>query len=86
MNPYCSNGCEENARQIQKQIGGTVARITPKVDPALGGYREKDWGWAHHDVVVKDGRVYDAFTGGNGATIDEYKSLWQYPDWINFGF
>jgi len=52
----------------------------------LGGYREKDWGWGFHKVVVKDGKVYDAFTGGEGATMEEYKSMWEYPDFINFNF
>lgn len=89
LNEYCSNGCEENAKQIQKQIGGTIIKIVPldpEETPRLGGYRGKNWGWYWHKVVVNDGRVYDAFTGGEGATIDEYKSLWEYPDVIDFGF
>jgi hypothetical protein len=40
----------------------------------------------HHEVVVKDGRVFDAFTGSGGATIAEFKALWQYPEAIRFGF
>lgn len=39
-----------------------------------------------HEVVVKDGRVYDAFTGGKGASVAEYKGLWEFSDHINFGF
>ena len=46
----------------------------------------KNLGWGHHEIVVKDGRVYDAFTGHQGMATDEYKSLWEYADAINFGF
>jgi hypothetical protein len=46
----------------------------------------RDGRWAHHEVVVKVGRVYDAFTGHKGATISEYKSLWEHADAIKFGF
>lgn len=51
----------------------------------LGKHRGTNPDWAHHDVVLKDGRVYDAFTGSDGLPLDEYKQLWQYPDAINFG-
>lgn len=61
-------------------------RIKPADAPALGGYRGKNWAWGHHDVVVKDGRVYDAFTGHLGTSIDDFKTLWQYPEAIRFGF
>lgn len=86
-NPACSIGCERAAVDINKLIGGDILRITPKGSaPTLGAYRGKNWGWAHHEVVVKEGRVYDAFTGGKGASIAEYKALWEYPDDIKFGF
>jgi hypothetical protein len=85
-NPACANGCGRAAAQIQKLIGGDVKVITPKTAPTLGGYRGKNWGWSFHEVVVKDGRVYDAFTGGPGLTIGEYKALWEFPGHINFGF
>ena len=42
--------------------------------------------WYYHDVVVKNGRVYDAFTGHQGMAINEYKKLWQFADSIKFGF
>jgi hypothetical protein len=86
--PACRNGCERVASQIQKHTGGEIKRIVP-ADPSarnLGAYRKHDLGWFHHEVVVKEGRVYDAFTGHEGLPIDEYKSLWQYRDAINFGF
>ncbi|MBK9261559.1 MAG: hypothetical protein IPM54_17355 [Polyangiaceae bacterium] len=86
-NPACATGCERAATQIQKHIGGDIKRITPiSGAPTLGGYRGQNWGWSHHEVVVKGGRVYDAFTGGKGASIAEYKALWEYSGHINFGF
>ena len=81
------NGCEDFALWVQKKIGGDIARIRPDFGaPSLGKYRGTNPGWAYHDVVVKDGRVYDAFTGSDGLPLQEYKELWQYPDAINFGF
>lgn len=91
--PKYANGCERAAREIRKHIGGDIIRITPK-DPrarSLGEFMghspgHENQGWAYHEVVVKDGRVYDRFTGSAGLPIDEYKALWKYKDSINFGF
>jgi hypothetical protein len=86
--PACQTGCENVALQIQRHIGGKIIRIVP-ADPRaryLGPYRGHNPNWAYHEVVVKDGRVYDVFTGHQGATIAEYKALWEYADAINFGF
>ena len=80
------NGCEKFAVNLQKKIGGDIHRIKPKFGSFLGGYRDAQPGWGHHDVVVKDGKVYDAFTGGKGESISEYKKNWQYSDDIDFGF
>jgi len=84
----CRVGCEDVAQEIQSQIGGKVYRITNRLDPkaALGGYRGKNWSWFYHDVVVKDGVVFDLTTGSSGLPIDEFKKLWQYPDALDFGF
>jgi RHS repeat-associated protein len=82
----CERGCEAIAKQIQLHIGGDIVRITPQGAPMLGAFRGKNWGWGHHEVVVKDGRVYDITTGHLGLSIEEYKKLWQYGDAINFGF
>ncbi len=47
--------------------------------------RNPMWNW--HEVVVKDGRVYDALTGPKGMTITEYKNLWGVnQDVILWGF
>lgn len=81
------SGCEGAARQINRHVEGTIHTITPKKGlPSLGGFRGQSPGWASHDVVLKDGRVYDVTTGHKGLPIDEYKALWEYPDAIDFGF
>jgi hypothetical protein len=93
--PTCHNGCEEVATEIQQRIGGTKHTITvntnlvPRVgraDPSLGPYRGVSPRWLSHDVVVKGGRVYDAFTARFGLAIEEYKALWDYADVLDFGF
>ncbi|WP_437733432.1 hypothetical protein [Sorangium sp. So ce1335] len=61
-------------------------RITPKDTPALGGFRGKNWYWSNHEVVVKDGRIFDLTTGHQGLPIPECKKLWEYPNDIDFGF
>ncbi len=86
QNPGSRSGCEECALDIQNKIGGDIVRITPDGAPSLGGYRGKNWEWSHHDVVVRDGRVYDAFGPRGGLSISDYKAQFQYPEAINFGF
>lgn len=87
---YCASGCEDIAVQIQKAIGGKVHRITPSSSlpgaPTLGQRGNISTGWYHHDVVVRNGRVYDQLTGPNGASIADYKAEWLYNDVIDFGF
>ncbi|MFD9946270.1 RHS repeat-associated core domain-containing protein [Nonomuraea sp. NPDC059023] len=80
-----SSGCEDVAKNIQRKIGGTRHRITDSDGaPFLGKYRGRDTGWGHHDVVVKNGRVYDAWTGRHGEPVDEYRGRWQYGDVLKF--
>ena len=87
---YRPNGCEDVAMKIQGAIGGTVHRIKPHSslpkNANLGLRSGQPTRWFHHEVVVANGRVYDALTGPNGLPIDEYKKLWEYADVINFGF
>jgi hypothetical protein len=52
----------------------------------LGSYRGHNAEGAYHQVVVKEDRVYDAFTGHQGMPSDEYKALWANRDAIDFGF
>ena len=55
-------GCEECARDIQSKIGGKIFSIKPVSSaPVLSVYRGVSPNWHFHEVVVKDGRVYDAF-------------------------
>ena len=85
--PSFRNGCDQCASDIQGYIGGNIVYITPKPPaPTLGGFNGANPGWDHHIVVVKGGRVYDAFTGSAGLPVADYKRLWQYPDAINFPF
>ena len=86
-NPENWNGCEKCAQDIQSGIGGEIIRIKPMDGiPSLGGFKGSNPGWAHHEVVVKEGRVYDAFGPSEGLTIQEYKDQFQYSDAIDFGF
>ncbi|MGW6282942.1 RHS repeat-associated core domain-containing protein [Kribbella sp. NPDC055071] len=82
-----SSGCEEVARDIQQRIGGEIYRIKPPQGAQnLGRYRDEWSGWGHHDVVVRGGRVYDAFSDRRGVPIDQYKNLWKdmYPQEFPF--
>ncbi|WP_304944875.1 ricin-type beta-trefoil lectin domain protein [Streptacidiphilus sp. ASG 303] len=80
-----TGGCTEVAKQIQARIGGTVTRITDKYGaPWLGKFRGVDSQWQYHDVLVKDGRVFDATTNRYGEAIDEYRSHFEYGDDLMF--
>jgi hypothetical protein len=82
-------GCDEFAAELQQQIGGRIHSFVPPAGaPWLGDYALKPASefWGHHTVVVRDGRVYDQFTGSDGLPIDEWKALWDYGDDIDFGF
>ncbi|WP_327408704.1 polymorphic toxin-type HINT domain-containing protein [Streptomyces sp. NBC_01281] len=78
-------GCTEVAKGIQDRIGGTVTRLTDKYGaPWLGKFRGVDSGWQYHDVLVKDGRVFDATTSRYGEPLDEYRSHFEYGDDLVF--
>jgi hypothetical protein len=85
---YCRTGCEHVAKRIQAAIGGEIHRIEPGLPGGrFLGPRGGTWtDWQYHEVVVKDGRVYDVLTGPDGLLISEFKKLWEYADDINFGF
>ena len=87
---YRRDGCAEVADKIHKSIGGDKKRILPNpklpLNPTLGPRRGQRTDWFHHWVVVKDGRVYDAWGGVYGVPIDDYKLEWGYPDGIIWGF
>ncbi|WP_318205837.1 RHS repeat-associated core domain-containing protein [Streptomyces sp. SCL15-4] len=78
-----SSGCEDVAVKIQSEIGGERMRITDAYNaPSLGQYRGQDTNWGHHDVVLREGRVYDAWTGRHGEPVDEYMAHWQYGEYL----
>ncbi|MFV2104850.1 polymorphic toxin-type HINT domain-containing protein, partial [Micromonospora sp. LOL_024] len=80
-----TGGCERVADHIQSVIGGDVMRITDRYGaPFLGKYRGVDSGWGYHDVVVKDGRVFDATTGRHGELMADYRAVWEYGDDLVF--
>ncbi|MGH3647065.1 MAG: hypothetical protein ACRDTM_07805 [Micromonosporaceae bacterium] len=85
--PDDKGGCEKCAADIQKRIGGEIKTITqPHGGGWMGPYRGYDTPWKSHVVVVKNGRVYDAWTSRYGEPIDVYKSRWAYGDVLKFGF
>ena len=61
-------------------------RPPPRVGAELGPFREQSWRWGYHRVVVNEGRVFDITTGHQGLPIADYKQLWEYEDFIDFGF
>jgi hypothetical protein len=81
-------GCDKAAAQINKIVGGTIHKIMPSSSSAkfLGPMGGQNPTWTYHVVVIKDGRVYDVYTGPAGLPIDQYKKLWDYADGILFGF
>ena len=52
----------------------------------LGRYMGVNVRWGHHEVVVRDGRVFDAFGPAEGVSISDFKNKFQYPDGLDFGF
>jgi RHS repeat-associated protein len=86
--PRCQFGCENVARQILRyHPEGQIVTITPPDGiPYLGGFMDHPFSWYFHQVVVSNGRVYDAFTGSAGMDITAYKLLWECHQVINFGF
>ncbi|MCO1597713.1 DNRLRE domain-containing protein [Micromonospora sp. RHAY321] len=91
--PKCFSGCEDVAKDIQKKLGGgQIYRLSNAENPpggsgnqyGLGGYMQKEngryhqQGWYTHDVVVRDGRVYDGFTDRAGVSMEEFESRWEY--------
>ncbi|HVX91228.1 MAG TPA: thrombospondin type 3 repeat-containing protein, partial [Candidatus Paceibacterota bacterium] len=84
--PVVEFGCERVAKQIRNLIGGEIKTIVPKDARYLPEFQGESTGWYSHTLVVKDGRVYDAFTGYEGLPIEQYKGLWNGQGEINWGF
>jgi hypothetical protein len=83
-----NTGCDEWAAAFQKANGGDVHTFRPPDGaPSLGDYGlGPNESWGHHTVVVRDGRVFDQFTGPEGMPVDAWKRQWTYHDDIDFGF
>ena len=60
------DNCKACATEIQKIVGGDIVHIKDAHGaPALGpSVRDPYGSWTEHFAVVKEGTVYDGFTGG----------------------
>ncbi len=83
-----ASGCDDVAAALQEILGENAIkiRIVPKKGRWLGSFVGKPVRWAYHHVVVKGGRVYDAYTGVDGMPIEAYKALFENAADIEFGF
>ena len=81
-----SKNCEKVADKIEGVIGGSRHTIVPNRGNTLGVRDGIETGWFDHTVIVKDGRVYDALTGPDGLSIEDFKKAWDYQDDLDFGF
>jgi hypothetical protein len=67
----------------------TIDQLTRKPIPLpyLGPSTNNPAGnWSFHEVVVKDGMVYDSFTGPDGLSPADFEAQFLYYDAIDFGF
>jgi hypothetical protein len=70
--------------RFRLRLGGSKKDFTCGF-PVLGSSTNNpDGDWAYHDVVVKDGRVYDSFTGSGGLPPEEYMNQFRYAEDISF--
>ncbi|MFF1904678.1 polymorphic toxin-type HINT domain-containing protein [Kitasatospora sp. NPDC058218] len=82
-----STGCEACALEILGKLGGgEVLQIAPQVVNRYSKlpYQGVEDVWYVHYAVLKDGKVFDKWTGRNGVPQDEYlkrfyDSVGQYP-------
>ncbi|MEU4113946.1 hypothetical protein AB0F71_05560 [Kitasatospora sp. NPDC028055] len=77
---------KECAKIIQDKIGRTIYHVKDSMGaPVLGPSTHDPLGkWAEHFVVIKDGTVYDGFTGSNGMAFEQYRNQWKYGEYLNF--
>jgi hypothetical protein len=78
--PDDKGGCEKVADKVQKKIGGQRCVLKAPGNLRLGPYRGYENQWFDHTVVVKDGRVYDAWTSRYGEPLNVWLSHWEYAD------
>ena len=84
--PRFKYGCEKIADHILKIVGGHKYTVKPKMGNFLPELDGIGMGWSEHVVVVKDGKVYDAFTGHIGEAVDAYKARWTDSEYIDWPF
>jgi hypothetical protein len=77
--PGDRGGCEACALEIIDRLGGgEVLRIAPPpYARQLWKYRDQEVQWNVHYAVIKDGRVYDAWTDRTGEPLETYMSQWE---------
>lgn len=86
-NPAYKDSCKEYAEAVLEELpGGRVIKIfhinrleIPAPLPKRPG-QPADWFWKDHYVVVNNGKVYDAFTGDKGQSINDFKKEWKNLD------
>jgi hypothetical protein len=86
-----NTGCDEFAKEFIKANGGEAFTFSPPSGARVFADDAYALGpgeaWFHHTVVVKDGLVFDQFTGPGGMPIDVWKLQWgDLAGEINFGF
>ncbi|WP_211841613.1 polymorphic toxin-type HINT domain-containing protein [Rudaeicoccus suwonensis] len=85
-------GCDEWASNFASKNGGEIKSFSDPDGLPLGEYRPDGPDtdavpetWFHHTVVLRDDLVYDEYNP-NGASIDDFKQMFQYHEFIHFGF
>jgi hypothetical protein len=80
------DNCEACAQKIQDKIGGEIYQISDSMGaPRLGpSVNDPNGQWFEHFAVIKDGTVYDGFTGPRGMPFDDYRAQWDYGEYLKF--
>jgi Pretoxin HINT domain len=76
--------CSACAAEIQGTLGGgEIMRLEPLEGQVLGPSVNNPAGnWSFHDVVLKDGLVFDSFTGPTGMPLSDFLQQFKYSDAI----
>ncbi|MFI5495785.1 polymorphic toxin-type HINT domain-containing protein [Actinoplanes sp. NPDC051859] len=80
------NNCKECATEIKKIVGGDIVHIKDSLGaPVLGpSARDPHGSWTEHYAVIKDGIVYDGFTGKAGMPLAAYRAQWEFGQYLSF--
>ncbi|MBM2614910.1 hypothetical protein JIG36_04975 [Actinoplanes sp. LDG1-06] len=80
------DNCKACAKKIKELIGGETFRLSDSMGaPKLGPSKHDPTGrWDEHFVVIKDGVVYDGFTGPKGMPLKQYRAQWTYGEYLDF--